>query len=114
MEGLALANFRGLERLLQQKPADPQSWTFARGQALLIAETANLLMLRPPKGKGQGQDAWFDHATKLRQAGTDLAQATTNQDFVQSRQLLVSLANRCNACHTTFRVPVEITPFAQK
>ena len=45
MEGLANVNFRGLERLLQQKPADLQTWTFARGQALLIAETANLLML---------------------------------------------------------------------
>ncbi len=112
MEGLANANFRGLERLLQQQPSDPQAWTFARGQALLIAETANLLMLRPPRGKGQ--QVWFDHAMKLRQTATELGQAAANQDFVRSRKLLVNLANRCNACHTSFRVPVEIAPFAQK
>src|SRR5215468_6277368 len=49
MEGLANANFRGLDRLLQKKPDEAQAWVFARGQALLIAETANLLMLRPPR-----------------------------------------------------------------
>src|SRR5207247_369538 len=56
MEGLNQANFRGLENLLKQKPADLEAWTFARGQALLIAETGNLLLLRPPRN--QGQAAW--------------------------------------------------------
>src|SRR6266536_438538 len=64
MEGLAHANFRGVERLLREKPADLQSWTFARGQALLLAETANLLMLRPPRN--QGQAVWFERAMDLR------------------------------------------------
>src|SRR5581483_8687125 len=64
MEGLAQANFKGLERLLAQKPSDAQSWTFARGQALLIAETANLLMLRPPRN--QGEPVWFERAMDLR------------------------------------------------
>src|SRR5437660_10953444 len=48
MEGLAHANYQGIERLLRQKPADDETWMFARGQALLIAETGNLLLLRPP------------------------------------------------------------------
>src|SRR5262245_60590679 len=48
MDGIAHANYRGLEKLLAQQPADAQAWTFARGQALLLAETGNLLMLRPP------------------------------------------------------------------
>src|SRR5262245_45627201 len=56
MEGLAHANFRGLDRHLKQKPTEDQAWTFARGQALLIAETANLLMLRPPRN--EGESAW--------------------------------------------------------
>src|SRR5262249_47722707 len=64
MEGMNLANFRGLEGLLKKKPADDEAWKFARGQALLIAETGNLLMLRPPRN--QGQDAWMDRATELR------------------------------------------------
>ena len=53
MEGLNLANFRGLERLLTARPASTDAWTFARGQALLIAETGNLLMLRQPRAEGR-------------------------------------------------------------
>src|SRR5437762_6739429 len=64
MEGLIHPNFRGLERLLNQKNPDAQGWNFGRGQALLIAEGANLLMLRPPKK--DGQQAWFERSMELR------------------------------------------------
>ena len=36
MEALNQANFRGLERLLKDQPADAEAWTFARGQARLV------------------------------------------------------------------------------
>src|SRR5262249_47946383 len=50
MEGMAQPNLRGLDRLLsKEKPGGDEAWKFARGQALLLAETGNLLMLRPPR-----------------------------------------------------------------
>ena len=52
MDGLNQSNYRSLEKLLKQKPADAETWTFIRGQALLIAETGNLLLLRPPRSGG--------------------------------------------------------------
>jgi hypothetical protein len=111
MEGLAYANFRGLEKLLMQKPADAQAWTFARGQALLLAETANLLMLRPPKS--QGQAVWFERATELRQQATQLAVAVAKLDYPASRAGLQQVSATCNRCHQTFRVDAEIVPFLQ-
>jgi hypothetical protein len=112
MEGLAHANFRGLERILKQKPAEAQSWTFARGQALLIAETANLLMLRPPKN--EGEPVWFARAMDLRSAAAQLAQTVAKRDYEASRQGLTNLAGLCNRCHQTFRVKVQITAFEEK
>jgi Cytochrome C' len=109
MEGLANANFRGLERILTQKPADVQAWTFARGQALLLAETANLLMVRPPRS--QGQPVWFERAAELRTAATQLARFTANQDYERSRTALLRVADTCNRCHHTFRVSVDVVPF---
>jgi hypothetical protein len=109
MEGLAHANFRGIERLLLQKPAELQNWTFARGQALLIAETANLLMLRPPKS--QGQPIWFDRATELRTSAQDLAKLLAAQDYEKSKVGLTQMAGVCNKCHQAFRVPVQVTAF---
>jgi hypothetical protein len=109
MEGLAQANFRGLERILSQKPKDVQAWTFARGQALLLAETANLLMLRPPKN--QGEPLWFQRAIEFRNLSIQLAQITAQKDYERSKAGLLSLANSCNRCHQTFRVAVQIQPF---
>jgi hypothetical protein len=111
MEGMAHTNFRGIERLLREKPAEAQAWTFVRGQSLLIAESANLLMLRPPRN--QGQAAWFERAMELRKVASDLGRAASAQNYPQSKATFVTLANTCNRCHQTFRVPVEIAPFAE-
>jgi hypothetical protein len=111
MEGLALANFRGLEKILKEKPGDKEVWSFARGQALLIAEAGNLLMIRPPHNKGE--KAWLDRAERLRTAASRLARTLANRDFTASRKGLAEVAGRCNACHQSFRAPVKIVPFAK-
>lgn len=111
MEGLAHANFRGLERNLNKKPIDDQSWVFARGQALLIAETANLLMLRPPKNSGE--NAWMERSMDMRNQALQLAQQLAKKDVDKSKAGMQSLANSCNRCHQNFRVPIEIVPFQQ-
>lgn len=110
MEGLAEANFRGLEKTLGKKPADIETWTFARGQALLLAETANLLMLRPPKN--QGQDVWLSHSRDLRDAATELARTIAARDHARSVTGMDKVATACNQCHRTFRVNVRMVPFA--
>src|SRR5262245_9874898 len=79
MEGVAQANYQGLDRNLKQKPADVEAWTFVRGQALLVAESGNLLMIRPPRG--DGQTAWMQRATDLREAATALAKHAGNRDY---------------------------------
>jgi hypothetical protein len=109
MEALANTNFRGLERLLSQQPADQDNWVFARGQALLIGESANLLMMRPPRN--EGQPVWFERATELRSAATQLAHAVAKKDYSAARAGLQTVAGACNRCHQTFRVPVQIRPF---
>jgi hypothetical protein len=108
MEGLALANFRGLDTLLKEKPADAESWAFARGQALLIAETANLLLLRPPRN--DGRDPWINRTMDLRNAAISLARNISDRDYAKSKAGLVGLANACNRCHQTFRVDFRIGP----
>jgi hypothetical protein len=112
MEALNLPNYRGLEKLLKQPPKELEAWSFARGQALLIAETGNLLMLRPPHN--QGQLLWLERSAGLRTAATNLARAAAARNYDQCRTGLVGLANACNHCHQTFRVKTLITPFANE
>jgi cytochrome c556 len=111
MEGLALPNYRGLEGLLKKEPADAEAWAFARGQALLLAEAGNLLLLRPPRTP-EGQDAWFRHSVELREAAAALARTAGSRDYARSRAGLADVANSCNRCHQTFRVATRIGPAA--
>lgn len=108
MDGLARPNFGGLRKILSDKPSEIDAWKFARGQALLIAETGNLLMLRPPRGAGQ--DTWMARSTELREAAYRLARSLAAQDYLRSRSGLVEVANSCNRCHRSFRVPVRVSP----
>jgi len=113
MEGLAASNMRGLGKLLREKPADAEAWGFARGQALLLAETGNLLLMRPPR-TAAGQDAWLTHSADLREAAGNVARAAAAKDYAKSRTALASVANACNRCHQVFRVPARIDPFAEE
>jgi len=110
MEALAQANYRALTRQLKDKPQEVEAWKFARGQALILAETGNLLLLRPPRG--QGQDIWMARAVELRETSNRLARTLSTRDYTRSRLGMVEVANVCNRCHQSFRIKVEVTPFA--
>ena len=112
MEGLAQSNYRAVEKHLQGKgPQDVDTWKFARGQALFVAETGNLLLLRPPRN--DGRDPWMRRAMDMRQSAGELARRLGNRDLPRSRAALIDLTNKCNACHQTFRVPTRIAPKAE-
>jgi cytochrome c556 len=109
MEGMAMANFRGLGRILKERAPTAEQWVFARGQALLLAETGNLLMLRPPKTSGQ--DAWMERAGDLRDTAARLARFAAARDLARSRATLGDVSDACNRCHQTFRIKVTVKPF---
>lgn len=108
-EGLNQSNLRGLGRSLGRAPLDIEGWAVARGQALLIAEAGNLLLLRPPRSGGL--DTWFERSVAQRTAGQRLARAASARDYQAAKLGLVELTAACNRCHQTFRVPARANPF---
>ena len=107
MEGLAHPNFKAVDRMLKEEPADVDAWQMARGQSLLLAETANLLMLRPPKS-AQAEQIWMTRAMELRDSSAALAKAAAARDLAKGRGALLGVADSCNRCHESFRVEVRI------
>lgn len=106
MDGLNQSNYRSLEKLLKQTPADAETWTFIRGQSLIIAETGNLLLLRPPRSGGA--DSWNQDAMDLRTAAAGLARKAGDRDYEGSVAGLKRVALVCNRCHGTFRVGTHV------
>lgn len=112
MEGLANSNYRSLNRLLKEKPADADTWVFVRGQALLLAETGNLLLLRPPRNNGR--DTWMKLAMAMRDEAGELARKAAARNHPGSKAALLNVTNACNKCHQTFRVKVLVAPEKDK
>lgn len=112
MQGINMPNFHGLEDLLRKPPADTDAWVFARGQALLIAESGNLLMLRPPRR--QGRDAWMQRSEELRDTATRLARDASSRNLDAARSDFKALADTCNHCHQTFRVSTRVGALEQE
>jgi hypothetical protein len=108
MEGLTNANYRSVNKLLKDRPADVDTWTFARGQAILIAESGNLLLLRPPKN--DGRDTWMRLGMDMRDRAAAVARGAAARDFAACKAAMVALTASCNRCHQTFRVPVKVAP----
>lgn len=111
MRAMNAPNFTALGKRLRDKPADEEAWPFMRGQALLIAESGNLLMLRPPGNAGD--TAWLRRCAELREAAGGLADALRQRDYLRSRAGLVATANTCNRCHRDFRVAERVVPFGR-
>jgi hypothetical protein len=112
MEGLAISNYRSMQRLLKEKPKDNDTWTFARGQALLVAETGNLLLLRPPRNNGR--DTWMKLAMDMRSKAGAVARLAGQRDHEKVQEALSALTTSCNRCHQTFRIPVRVGPEAER
>ena len=106
MEGMLNSNYRSLEKLLKYKPADRETWVFARGQAILIAEAGNLLLLRPPKGTGR--DPWMKLSMEMRSRAVVLATAAAAKNHAGSVKALADLKASCAGCHQTFRVGIKL------
>jgi hypothetical protein len=112
MEGLAHPNYRSLQKLLKTKPPDTETWVFIRGQSLLVAETGNLLLLRPPRNSGR--DTWMKLAMEMRTKAGDVARRAAARDHGNAKKALEVLTTSCNRCHQTFRVPVKVGPDMEK
>ena len=111
MEGLAQANFRGLERILGQKPAEDKAWVFGRGQACFWLRRA----ICSCSGRHAMTVKLFGFsAGDFRTAAVQLATSMGQKDFQRSRTNLHNVANTCNRCHQTFRVSFQVKPFADQ
>ena len=108
MEGMLHSNYRSIGKLLKNKPTDRDTWVFARGQAILIAEAGNLLLLRPPKGTGR--DTWMRLSMEMRSQAVALATAAAAKDHAKSIRAMADLKAGCVRCHQTFRVDIKLDP----
>jgi len=81
-------------------PTTSEEWTALAGQTLMLAETANLLMM---PGRARDQDQWMADAQLLLEAGEAAYRAAKDRDVEALVALNDQLYESCVTCHQHYR-----------
>ena len=81
-------------------PKTDAEWTVIEGQALMVAESANLLML---PGRARDQKQWMVDAKLMLDAGADAYAAAKKKDVAAIAGLSERLMESCTQCHKNYR-----------
>jgi hypothetical protein len=81
-------------------PKTETEWTALEGQALMVAETANLLML---PGRARDQKQWMADAKLMLDAGDAAFKAANTRSVEKVAAVSDQLYESCTTCHTHYR-----------
>ena len=99
MEYVFEPSYKRLKAAMAAEPSDKQAWKGIKGDALTLAECANLLAMRMPKEDGYG---WKPFSLQVRGHDSQLYQAARKSDYPAARKAYTSMLQQCNACHKKF------------
>ncbi len=81
-------------------PKNQRDWNVLRAQALMLAESGNLLMMA---GRARDQDNWITDSKMLIDIGEAAFKAARAKDMAGIRALNDSLNTACVTCHEQYR-----------
>src|SRR5687767_11195702 len=81
-------------------PKTETEWTVLEGQALMVAESANLLMM---PGRARDQKQWMADSKLMLDAGAAAYKAAKAKDVAGIAALSDQLMESCTSCHKNYR-----------
>ena len=86
--------------ILTRTPTTTAEWGALEGQALMVAESANLLMM---PSRARGREQWMMDAQLLLDVGEAALRAAQDRDVEALSELNEQLYQSCITCHQHFR-----------
>jgi hypothetical protein len=86
--------------ILTRTPTTTAEWGALEGQALMLAESANLLMM---PSRARGRDQWIQDAKLMLDVGEAALKAAQDRDVEALSELNDPLYVSCLTCHEHFR-----------
>jgi hypothetical protein len=84
----------------RDEPKNEIQWNALANQALILAESANLLMM---PGRDRQQEEWTKYSKDMREAGQLAYKAAKAKDMDGVRAVNDRLYNSCVECHMKYR-----------
>ncbi len=86
--------------ILTRTPTSTAEWGVLEGQSLMLAESANLLMM---PSRARGREQWIRDAQLLLDVGEAALKAAQDRDVEALSELNDPLYRSCVTCHQHFR-----------
>ena len=86
--------------ILTRTPTSTAEWGTLEGQSLMLAESANLLMM---PSRARGREQWIMDAQLLLDVGEAALRAAQDRDVEALSELNEQLYQSCITCHQHFR-----------
>ena len=83
-----------------RQPTSDAEWGDLQGKALMVAESANLLMM---PGRARDEDRWMQDAKLMLDAGRAAYRAARAKDLAALEALNDQLYESCTSCHQHYR-----------
>jgi hypothetical protein len=83
-----------------RRPTTESEWVELQGKALMVAESANLLMM---PGRARDEDRWMQDAKLMLDAGRSAYRAARAKDLAALEALNDQLYESCTSCHQHYR-----------
>lgn len=99
MEYVYQPTYKRLKAAMAAKPTDKSGWKAIKADSLVLAECANLLLIRTPD---ENSGEWNKAALATRKLGAELYRAAAANEFDAATKAYTSMLTNCNACHKTF------------
>lgn len=99
MEYVFQPSYKRLQAAMASEPADNAGWKAIKAEALVLAESGNLVILR---GGDEDRAAWIAHASGSRTHGGKLYAAAREKNFAAAQEHYKAMLQSCNACHDQF------------
>jgi hypothetical protein len=91
-------------------PKNDRDWTAIQYDALMLAESGNLLMM---PGRARDQEGWIRDARLMVEAGAAALKAARAKDMAAILALNDQIVNSCVTCHMDYRPNYRRRPVPQ-
>jgi cytochrome c553 len=100
MKGIVIPSSDVIFKIPSETPKDDKEWAVVQNNALMLAESGNLLMMA---GRSKDNGEWMKDSKALVDAGTAAFKAANAKDVSKLGDVSDDILTACETCHNKYK-----------
>ena len=100
MQGIVDPASKAIAAAAKEPPADNRGWNMAGTQAILLAESMQLMNIG---GRAKDQEGWLKASKAMGDAAMAVSRAAAAKDAAAFQSAAANIGAACQGCHSVYR-----------